>query len=80
MYAILRDNVVFEPDHGRRLFKQTSSCSKYDFAISDRKLIRRARNSLKRVNEVQNIGLLGEHSIKLAEQLDSVLQRKNFSD
>jgi len=80
LYAILRDDVIFEPDHGRSLFKQTGSCGKYDFAVSDRKLIRRARNSLKRVNEVMNIGLLGEYSIKLAVQLDSVLQRKNFSD
>ena len=42
--------------------------------------MRRARNSLKRVNEVVNIGILGEHSMKLAEQLDLLLQRKNFSD
>jgi len=80
VYAILRDNVVFEPDHGSTLRKQTPSCVKEDFAVSDRKLIHRARNSLKRVNEVANIGLLGEHSIKLAEQLDCILQRKKFSD
>jgi len=80
MYAILRDDMAFEPDHGRALFKQARSCGNDNFTITDRKLIRRARNSLKRVNEVNNIGLLGEHSIKLAEQLDNVLQRKNFSD
>jgi hypothetical protein len=80
VHAILRDNVVFDPDHGISIRKQTSSCGSDDFTISDRKLIRRARNSLKRVNEVANIGLLGEHSLKLAEQLENILQRKKFSD
>jgi len=80
VHAVLRDNVVFEPDHGISIRKQSSSYGSDDFTISDRKLIRRARNSLKRVNEVANIGLLGEHSLKLAEQLESILQRKKFSD
>jgi transposase len=80
MFAILRDNVAFEPDHGRALFKQDRTLNYNIFTISDRKLIRHARNSLKRVNEVQNLGLLGEQSIRLAEQLESVLQRKKFSD
>ncbi len=80
VHAISRDNVVFEPDHGRTLRKQIPSPGNEDFTVSDRKLIRRAKNSLKRVNEVANIGLLGEHSIKLAEQLESILQRKKFSD
>ena len=80
VHAILRDNVVFRPDQGRTLSMRAPSHGGDDFTIADRKLIRRARNSLKRVDEVANIGLLGEHSIKLAEQLDCVLQRKKFSD
>ncbi len=67
VYAILRDNVIFEPDHGKTVRKQALSCGDDNFTISDRKLIRCARNSLRRVNEVDNIGLLGEHSLKLAE-------------
>jgi len=80
VHAILRDNVLFESDHGKTLKLKAPSCDNENFTVSDRKIIRRARNSLMRVNEVANIGLLGNYSIKLAEQLECVLQRKKFSD
>lgn len=79
-YAVLRDRVAFQPNFGSSLDKKSPMRSACAFTISDRKLIRRTRNSLKRMNEIKNIGLIGEYSTHLAKQLDLVLQGKKFSD
>ena len=79
-YAILKNGTAFEPNYRRDLEKRKISCSGYDFTISDRKLLRRARNSLRRVNELNNIGMLGEYAVTLADQLEDLLQRKKLSD
>jgi transposase len=78
-HAVLRDNLPFDPEKERSLRKQVCSLDNKDFSVFDRKLIRQARNSLRRVNNVDNIGLLGKHSLMLAEQLENLLQRKNVN-
>lgn len=80
IYAILRDNVAFDPK-SEDSFKRIQNNSEFSqFSLTDKKTIRKARNSLKRVAEIQDIGLLGDHTSILAEQLDLALQGKKFSD
>ena len=79
-YAILKNAVPFNPRHGWGLDKIDSKDNGSKFSLTTKNLIRRARNSLRRVEDVQALGLLGEHVSILAEQLDLVLQRKKFSD
>ena len=79
-YAILRDNVPFNPNP-EKVFKVGNSYSKcLQFTLTDKKLIRRTRNALRHVGEIEELGLIGTHASELAEQLDLALQGKNFSD
>ena len=79
-YAILRDNVPFNPNPNKCV-KEGINYSKFSqFTLTDKKLIRRTRNSLRHVGKIQELGLLGPHASELAEQLDLALQGKNFCD
>jgi len=79
-YAILKNSVQFNPRHGWDFDRRSSMDGGFKFSLTSKNLIRRARNSLRRVNDIQELGSLGEHVSILAEQLDLVLQRKKFSD
>ena len=73
VYSILRTGIEFDPEHGRTLINQTKRAEHCNFSVSDKKLIRRARNCLKRVKEIDNLGIIGDHAKILAEELDIVL-------
>ena len=77
-YAILRNSVQFNPRYGWDFERNVSKENGSKFSLTSKNLIRRARNSLRRVKEVQELGLLGEHVSILAEQLDLVLKEKNL--
>jgi len=79
-YAILRNSVQFNPRHGWDFNRNVSTDRGSKFSLTNKNLIRKARNSLRRVRDVQELGTLGEHTSILAEQLDLLLQRKKFSD
>lgn len=81
VYAVLRDNVCYNPEFGKCTNENKKSPPENTFTILDQKIMRRARNTLRRVNEIQDIGVLGEYAKQLAEQLDKVLiQGKKYSD
>jgi len=81
VYAILRDNTCFNPEIGRRIVRNETDHHSNNFTVANHKTIRRARNTLKRVNEIPEIGIIGEHAEQLAEQLNKILiQGKKFSD
>ena len=64
----------------RHLPHENSSPSS-KFTVCDRKTLRRARNNLRRVQDIHEIDILGTHAEQLAQELDKVLiQGKNFSD
>lgn len=79
-YAVLRDGVAFNPNFGSSFDKRINSKNTSHFSLTDRNLIRRTRNALKRVGDMQELGFIGDHASELAEQLDLALQGKNFSD
>lgn len=79
-YSILKNSVPFNSEHGISLRNKYLNRINSEFSLTTKKLIRRTRNSLRRVEVIQELGLLGEHASNLAEQLDCLLQRKNFSD
>lgn len=80
VYAILRDGTIFDPTFEEGFKNSKGERDNSQFSITDKKLIRRARNSLRRVEDIQELGILAEHTSILAEQLDLALQGKNFSD
>jgi hypothetical protein len=53
-----------------------SGLKKGGFTVIELKQIRRARNNLKRVAELNNIGLLSSEALDLAQGLDEVLGKK----
>jgi hypothetical protein len=76
IHAIMRDGTSFNP-YKDSIYQNPKNLNKGDnFTISNRKIIRRARNSLRRVNEIDNIGSLGEYAKDLAEQLEIILKKK----
>jgi len=77
-FAILRDGIPFNPEPLRN--NQTNKTKTIDthFTIADRKLIRRARNVLNRVREMDELGLLGSRAETLAAGLDQILQGKKI--
>lgn len=79
-YAILRDGVVFNPNFEDGFKNSKNGNDTPRFSITDKKIIRRARNALRRVGTIQDLGILTEHTSILAKQLDLALQGKNFSD
>jgi transposase len=79
-YALLKTSAPFNPRHGWDFNKTHSKEAGSRFSLTSKNLIRKARNSLRRVGDVQELGLLGDRVSLLAEQLDLLLQRKKFSD
>lgn len=79
-FALLKTSAPFNPRHGSDLDKRNFKDGGSEFSLTSKNLIRKARNSLRRVEMGQELGLLGEHVSILAEQLDLLLQRKKFSD
>ena len=75
-YAILRDGVRFNPQYLKDRQIGTSEGINMQFTIADRKLIRRAKNVLNRVREMDELGILGARAEILASGLDQVLQGK----
>ena len=76
VYALLRDGVSFDPKYMTRPPRSNNDLLDFPFSIADRKLIRRARNILTRVKEMDEIGFLGPRAEILAEQLNELLQGK----
>ena len=72
-YAILRNGGPFEPNYGRLLTKQEKIKKLCQFTISDKKLIRRARNCLNRIKDINTLGIIGKHVKIIAQELDFVL-------
>jgi transposase len=79
-YSILQNNLPFDPKYDKAFKTGKSIQSDERFTVSDRKLLRRTRNLLKRMGDMQNIGSIGEFSTQLADQLDRALQGKKLSD
>jgi len=73
VYAILRDGIPFIPFSSENKLPDMDLADS-NFTLTDRKLLRRARNLLRRVELVPEIGILGEHAKYLAEGLDMVLK------
>jgi transposase len=79
-YGLLMTHKPFNPNYGRTLEPYKISSRTMQFSVSDRKALRRARNSLKRVSIIESIGVLGDYSKNLAQHLELALQGKKFSD
>ena len=79
-YAILKSSQSFNSKYQWNLNNPKVKQNGSKFSLTSKSLIRKARNSLRRMENVQELGLIGEHISLLAEQLDVLLQRKNFSD
>jgi len=77
-YYLLQKNVPFDPNHGRTLASTINNMDYGTFSITDKKTIRRVRNLLNRVGNIDNIGLLGEYAVNLATGLDLALQGKKI--
>jgi len=80
IYALLKTSAPFNPRQKRDLDKRNLKEGGSQFSLTSKNLIRKARNSLRRVGDVQELGLLGARVSILAEQLDLLLQRKKLSD
>jgi len=79
-YAILRDDVPFYPEIIQEQMLRQDLEDNDDFSITDKRIIKNARNSLKRMMKIESsgkLGLLYEDAQKLAEEFDLVLQGKN---
>ena len=66
----------FSPNYLTNIGKRQKQVES-DFTLTDKKLLRRARNTLKRVEIIPKIGILGEHARYLAEGLDRLLKGSN---
>lgn len=75
-FALLKTSAPFNPRYGCDLNKRNSKAGGSEFSLTSKNLIRKARNSLRRVGISQELGFLGEHVSILAEQLDMLLQKK----
>jgi len=77
-FAVLKTSAPFNPRYGcdfnKRNFKDRGS----KFSLTSKNLIRKARNSLRRVETVQELGLLDVHVSNLAGQLDLLLKEKSL--
>lgn len=74
-FAVLRDR---KPFRGLTYAKKHGACLSDQFTMTQLKEIRRARNNLLRVSELNNIGLLNSDALMLAKGLDDVLQGKKI--
>ncbi len=75
LYAILRDNVAFSPDLARPRLPATVE-NGTNFTITDRRLIRRARNALARVGSLEQLKGIAKNAAYFADALDKVLKEK----
>ncbi|MHA1683990.1 MAG: transposase [Promethearchaeota archaeon] len=74
IYALIRDNVAFSPDMGRyRAPAPVKSVG--PLTITDKKLIRRARNLLNRVGGLEHLKLIAKNCSYFADALDRALQK-----
>jgi transposase len=79
-YSILRNSTPFDPNYEIAIGTINSVSRNNNLSLTDKKSIRRARNALRRMDDIKELDFLGEHVSSIAEQLDFVLQGKNFSD
>jgi len=80
-FAILRDGVPFDPEHSQGHLCPSKKEKDQIFTLIDKKIIRHARNVLRRVSEMektQELGILGEDINIIAERLDSLLDGKKI--
>lgn len=80
-FAILRDGVPFDPEHSQGHLSPSKKEKDQIFTLIDKKIIRHARNVLRRVSEMektQELGILGEDINIIAEHLDSLLDGKKI--
>jgi len=75
-YAILKTRKPFKDS----TYAKMSGLKKGGFTVTELKQIRRARNNLKRVAELNNIGLLSSEALDLAKGLDEVLGKKDMGE
>ncbi|MHA1725551.1 MAG: hypothetical protein ACTSXH_12020, partial [Promethearchaeota archaeon] len=81
VFALLKNNTSFIPYPNTTLEPHEKSSPTSKFTVCDRKTLRRARNNLRKVQDIHEIGILGAHAGQLAQEFDKVLiQGKNFSD
>lgn len=80
VHSLLKQSTLFDPGHGQNLRKVKRGDGESQFSLTSKTLIRKARNSLRRVGTIQELGMLGEHASVLAEQFDLALQGKKFCD
>jgi transposase len=78
-YTLLTNNTNFDPDYETSIHPSQNEDTK-KFSVSDRKTLRRARNCLKRVSKIGEIGAIGSFSEELAFQLELTLQGKKCCD
>jgi len=79
-YTLLKNPAPFDPSSDSRVKTRMTGNQAPNFNLTTKNLIRRARNSLRRMDNIQKLGMLGEHASILAEQLDLLLQGKKFCD
>ena len=72
-YAVIRERKPFREETYQ---KKTGRLQNQQFTLIELKEIRRARNNLRRVAELNNIGLLNSEALALAQGLDDVLTGK----
>jgi transposase len=72
-YAVVRDKIPFQEETYQ---KKRNRLQNQTFTVTEMKDLRRARNNLRRVAELNNIGLLSSEVLSLAEGLDAVLTGK----
>jgi transposase len=80
-YAILRDGNPFDPEYLQRDMNPSKKAKEQLFTLVDKKIIRHARNVLKRVSEMektQELGILRDDLNIVAEHLDALLEGKKI--
>ena len=78
VYAVLRDGVEFDPEPSKGRSKNRSNKK---ITLVERRLIRRARRVLQRINQVEtseNLGMLKCDIENIANELNSLLKGKKI--
>jgi transposase len=76
LYAVLRDGVGFSPDRSKPR-QQAGDNADGMLAITDKKLLRRAKNALVRVGTLEQLKGIAKNATYFADALDKVL-RENY--
>lgn len=77
VYTILITEKPFSPNYSEQLGYHNRSRNEQNFSLVERKTLRRAKNCLAHVIEIEGVnklGILGEDAQKLAEGLEKLLQ------